>query len=120
MQSAAFLKNRVRRLIRDSGKSYNFYRYGKDKYQQKEKEPKTSYEVVGKYHVSTSYVKESADDNARLVSKSQPMLLVLFEDGEKMEKNDEVAINGKIFKVIYKTNVDELNIAYDVSLEMKV
>lgn len=118
MQMALFLKNRISRQLELNGNKYTFVHYKVDEYKQLTDEVESSVEVVGLFHTTNSYIKESTGEGARIVSKPQPMMLMLFEDSEKLSKDDKVTIGSCIYKVVNKTDVNHFGVACDVSLEL--
>ena len=121
MKQALFLRNKLIRQIKMNGKEYTFYRYGEDDYKQRNQEPEEISTVFGVFHKtnsSDSYLMSKVSDATQISAKPKPMMLLLYEDGLDLQKDDFVMINEKQFKVVTKQNVQELNIAFEVSLEV--
>lgn len=118
MQMALFLKNKISRRLALNGKEYVFAHYGVDEYRQVMDQPESCARVTGLFHTTNSYIKESTKDGARIVSKPQPMMLMLAEDGNLLSKDDKVTIGGCVYKVVNKTDVNHFDVVCDVSLEL--
>lgn len=118
MEYPRFLKNKIERQILMNGQTYAFRKIEKDKFgQTKISDDKVS--IEGMFHQTSSFVKSQDGDGARMVSKPQPMILTLYEDGLKIEKDYLVEISGQAYKVVDKTNVNNLNVAFEISLEVE-
>lgn len=117
---ALFLKSKIARQIRSNGLRYCFIRYKVDNFNQLSDEVGKTFFVSGLFHTTNSYVKSDDSEGARIVSKQQPRMLVLVEDGRMLEKDDVVVINGNKYKVVEKSDINNFGIAFDVSLEMEV
>lgn len=117
MRSTLFLSNKIKRSIKIEGRSFTFTRYGLDEYKQRSSVPEATVEVKGIYHTTNTYVKESNIEGARLKSKLQPMILMLYEDGAKLQQDDVVQIQQNTYKVVALNDVNNFGVAYDVSLE---
>lgn len=118
MQMALFLECKIKRQICMNGRDLIFERYKVDKYEQVSNEIDKTVEARGIFHTTNSYIKSNDAEGARLVSKPQPMILMLYEDGSRVEKDDKVKIGNNVYKVVEKNDVNNLNIAYDISLEL--
>ena len=118
MQMALFLKNKVNRQLELNGSTYDFAHYKIDEYKQVTNEVEKTIEVVGLFHTTNAYIKESTNEGARIVSKPQPMMLMLFEDSEKLSKDDKVVIGDRVYNVVGKTDVNHFGVVCDVSLEL--
>lgn len=117
MQTNLFLKNKIKRQIKINGAELTFSRYKIDKYHQATDEVEEEYVIKGLYHTSNNYIKENISEASKIVTKQQPMFLVLFEDGEKIKISDTVLISGVKYNVANKNDVSGMGIAYDISLE---
>lgn len=119
-KAALFLKSRVGRQIQYNGTSYEFTKYKVDKFGQTSNEIDSTIVVSGLFHTTNAYIKSSDSDGARLVSKPEPRILMLYEDGNTIAKDDEVEINGNKYKVVEKCDVNNFGVVFDVSLELEV
>lgn len=118
MQISLFLKNKIQRQLQLNGQDLIFIRYGIDEYKQVSDEVKESVVIRGLFHTTNSYIKNVDTEGARLVSKPQPMILALYEDGNKVQKDDEVEMQGHKYKVTALNDVNNFGIAIDISLEL--
>ena len=50
-------------------------------------------------------------------SKMKPMIMCLYEQGLDLEMDDEILLNGSTYKVIDKSDIQNLNVAFEISLE---
>lgn len=117
MRAALFLQHKIKRQLQCNGQEYIFKRYGEDEYHCKDRENFSEITVQGLYHVTSSYIRESNNEGGRMISKTQPMLLVLYDDGKKLEVDDEVVIGDNLYKIVAFNDVQNLKIAHDISLE---
>lgn len=119
MLNSLYLKNKVQRQINMNGQEFEFNRYEEDEYHQISDVPTTTIKVTGIYHTSNSFVTNNASDAAVVRTKQQPMILLLFDDANKLKQNDKVTINNENFKVVDINNVNEFNVACEISLEIE-
>lgn len=117
MQMALFLKNKINRQISINGCEYVFNRHKVDKYKQMSNEVLENIIIKGLLHTTNVYVKSNESENSRIVKKQQSMILTLYDDGIQIKKDDAVVIVGKVYKVVEKTDVNNLSVAFDISLE---
>lgn len=118
MQISLFLENKVKRQLRLNGCDLVFVRYGTDEYKQVSDDVQDSISVRGLFHTTNTYIKNTNSENARLVSKPQPMVLMLYEDGNKIQKDDRVEMQGNVYKVTEKNDINNFGVAFDISLEL--
>lgn len=116
-QMALFLKSKITRQIQYNGSVYTFAKHIIDKFGQVSDEIGEEVTVNGIFHTVNSYIKNTDSEGARLISKPQPRMLMLVEDGSKIGKDDVVVINGNKYKVTGKEDVSNFGVAFDVSLE---
>lgn len=59
-------------------------------------------------------------DSSKIVSKPMPMILCAWEDfnAAKVQLDDRLLYNGNSYKVVGTTNLNEMSIAADISLEL--
>lgn len=118
-QMALFLKSKIVRQIQYNGSAYTFTKHITDKFGQVSDEVKEEVTVNGIFHTVNSYIKNTDSEGARLISKPQPRILMLVEDGSKIGKDDVVVINGNKYKVTGKEDVSNFGVVFDVSLELE-
>lgn len=118
MNMDLFLKHKIERQLQINGRDFVFKKYEIDQYNQVSDEVKEEIEIRGIFHTTNSYIKGNESEGARLVSKPQPMILMLYEDGVNLEKDDQTEINGNLYKIIDKNDVNNFGVAFDVSMEL--
>ena len=109
----------LRRQIKQNGKEYVFYRYGKNKFGEIDKEVKEEININGIFHESNGYVSVTTEDGAQYRSKKSPMIIAAFEDASKILIGDFLEYNGKVYEVTEITDINDFGIAGDISLEVK-
>lgn len=117
MNQALFLRNKIKRQILMNGKECTFTTYRLDKY--KSLVVDSEIIVQGIYHEQASHVIKTTSD-ATIKRKSKiPMLLVLKDEcTDNLKINDSITVNGVAYRVTDITNLMDLNVAYDISMEV--
>lgn len=117
MLQSKFLQNKIKRQISLNGIQATFKRYEEDEYHQivEDNFEEITFKCI--FHTTNTFVKSTVGEAAKTVSKPQPMILCLFEDGEKIQINDKIEIGTDEYIVTDKNNINGFNIAYDISLE---
>ena len=124
MEAVLFLRNKLRRHIEWNGQPLTFYRYGKNQYEEiDENVIEKQFDIKGLFHEGGGYggmlnIELFERDGARTTSKMKPMVLCSYEDGKDIEMDDWVVIAENKYNVVEKVNVKNLNIAYEISLEI--
>lgn len=118
MQMTHCLANKIKRQIEMNGRMCTFIKYKKDRFGQTSSEEEGRVEAKGIFHTTNNYIKESDSEGARLISKPQPMILLMYDDGSKVSKDDTVTLGENLYRVVEKKDVNNFGIAYDVSLEL--
>lgn len=111
---------KIRRELKRSGITYEFKRFEKNKFGERQKDNVIkAYKLKGLYHEQNGYITNTTGDAAQTKTKKTPMLLCLYEDVTSvgLEKGDVIKLNGKTLKVNGVVNVQEWNIIADISLE---
>lgn len=116
MREYLFLKNKIQRQIDWNGQEFTFIHMGENPYHR----PTEPEEITlkGVYHQSSSYEQKNSTDATIISSKPKPMILCLYEDGKDIQAQDTVSINGKDMIVSGVDNIQELNVALQISLEV--
>ena len=117
MQMITYLRNKISRQLQMNGQKYVFKHLKEDEFHQVSDEVEKEIEVVGLFHTTNSYIKNSDSDGTRITSKLQPMLLVLYEDGMALSKDDKVMIGSQDYKITKKNDINNFGVAFDISLE---
>lgn len=76
------------------------------------KEPVGSFR--GLFHVSTGYLDVSLTQAAKISTRKQPRLLLLYTD--KIHQEDQVVLNGKVYIVTGVDDVGNRQLCTDLSL----
>lgn len=119
MKAPRFELNKIRRLINVNGILYTFKRDMVDDF--KEVTGAVSEMTVkGVFHQTTQHISVVGSDAASVQQKSSPYILALYADAECLAQGDHVVINGVKYKVTGLTDVNNWNIAIDISLEAVV
>ena len=114
-----FLKNKIYRQIKYNGTEYTFKRYGLDDYNQLSDEVTETFTFEGLFHETVKHIGLAESDGARIFNVPVSYILCLYEDGKAIKIDDQVEINEKVYRVTGKTDLNNLQIAYDISLELE-
>jgi len=123
IRAAVYLRNKIKRQIQWNGRDFTFIRYRQNNYHQVTTEVLEEITLRGFYHEAGGYggmlnIELYERDGSRNPTKMKPMILCLYEDGNKLKMDDVVQISEYKYKVVDKTNVQNFNVAYEVSLEL--
>ena len=118
MIQSKFLRNKIDRQIRYNGSTYTFNRYGIDEYNQKTDEIVATIIFDGLFHEKVNHVSLAESDGARIFNVPNSFILCLYEYGKDIEIDDCVEVNDKMYRVTGKTDVNNFQVAFDISLEM--
>ena len=118
MLGKSFQRNKVNRLISVSGEEFDFKRNKKNEFEEPIKSEFDIIKIKGFFHQVNSQVTQVGTDANVTRTKPQPAILCLLEDGEKIKKNDILEYKGKTYTVVESANQSELDICYDISLEV--
>lgn len=118
-----FLKSKVIRQVRWNGRDLVFVRYARNSYNELTSEVAEEIKVRGMFHEGGGYggmlnIELYENDGARTVSKMKPMVLCMYDEGLKLDIDDEVQIGNSRYKVVEKNDVSNLGVAFEVSLEI--
>lgn len=108
----------VEREISRNGSTYTVKRNKVDKYGEPTQEVEEVTTLRGLFHISKGFVAKNTSDGSQTKTKGQPMILALWEECETIQNGDFVVINGNIYKITDKNNIEEYNIIADISLEV--
>lgn len=124
MQVQTFLRNKIKRQILWNGQDFVFERYKQDEYHQITDELDQTFELRGVFHEGGGYggmlnQELYEREGSREVSKMKPMIICLYSDVSKqIQMDDRVQIGDEKYFVVEKNDVKNMNIAYEISLEM--
>lgn len=124
MQVKVFMANKIKRQVLWNGQDFVFTRYVKNEYHELTDEVEKEIKIKGVFHEGGGYggmlnIELYERDGARSVSSMKPMILCTYEDGVNLKMDDEVVIAGSKFRVVEKNNVKQINVAFEVSLELE-
>ena len=108
----------VEREISRNGSTYTVKRNKVDKYGEPTQEVEEVTTLRGLFHISKGFVTKNTSDGSQTKTKAQPVILPLWEECETIQNGDFVVINGNIYKITDKNNIEEYNIIADISLEV--
>lgn len=120
-----FLKNKITRQIKWNGKSFTFIRYKKNEYHEiNYNEVEMEVTLEGVFHEGGGYggmlnIELYSRDGGRTVTKMKPMILCLkSEESTNLIIDDVVKVGDYIYKVVEKNDIQNLGIAFEISLEI--
>lgn len=112
----------LHRLIQNinwQGSVYAFSRYNENEYGEKNENLEEFAEIRGLFHNGSSpHVKVTTTDAGSIIEKTAPYIMATWIDAEKLHLDDQVEINGKIFKVTGVENIGQFNLIGEISLEV--
>lgn len=114
----SFQLNKVSRFIKSYGNEFEFERYGKNKYGEKDPEKFEKIRINGVYHEVNSQVTFATSEGTRTKSSPQPRILCNFEEGSKIKTDDEISYKGTRYKVVDPSDLLKAGICIDISLEV--
>ena len=117
MKASNFLLHRLQVQLNMRGIEYVFSRQALDKFGQPLDDTQEEIKLKGIYHESNGYIQTSGSDATIIRTEKSPMILCLFEDGNKIKQGDIVTIAGKTFRVSGVLNIQNYSIVADISLE---
>lgn len=120
-----FLKNKITRQIKWNGKSFTFIRYKENDYHEKNyNEVEMEVTLEGVFHEGGGYggmlnIELYSRDGGRTVSKMKPMILCLkTEESTVLKMDDVVKVGDYVYKVVEKNDIQNLDVAFEISLEI--
>lgn len=120
MINTKFEVYKVKRELKRSGKSFEFYRKALNDFG----EPISDLQYVGKlkaiYHEENSNIQITTGATTQVRTKKIPMLLCIYDDciNANVKVGDFVILNFKKFKVTGIVNIQEWSMVADISLEV--
>lgn len=117
MVDVNFQTSKVKRLINTNGNVFVFERNKKNEFGE-DTDEKEKISVKGIFHQTNSFVTETSTDASVMRSKPQPMIMCLNEEAAKIKVNDKLSYKKESYKVVDITDVANVNICKDVSLEV--
>lgn len=127
MKVAEFEKAKVKNAVKRYGSEFKFKRYELNEMNERTDEFIKDNEgneiemcLKGVYHESTSYIQRTTTDGAVTRTKKQPMILCLMSDlsDAGIKVNDIVIKEKVVYEVVGITDIQNLNVVVDISLEV--
>lgn len=110
---------KVRRAIKTHGKVFIFTRQALNKFNEPTEESENLESIHGLFHQTRSWIEQKTSEGTIKRSKPQPQILTLVDEAVKSLKiGDKLEYCGNTYKVSGIDNINNLDIAYDISLEM--
>lgn len=116
MRAPAFQLNKVRRLIKEQGRSIVVTRQSLNKFNEPNGEAEV-FTLTGVFHETTSYLSKSGSNGSTVRTKPSPMFLTLWESIGFLHVADKVTLNNKQYIIGEIKNMAEANLVADISLE---
>ena len=117
METSNFLLHRLQVQLNMRGIEYVFSRQALDKFGQPLDDTQEEIKLKGIYHESNGYIQTSGSDATIIRTEKSPMILCLFEDGNKIKQGDMITIAEKSFRVSGVLNIQNYSTVSDISLE---
>ena len=123
MQVETFLRNKINRLIQWNGQDFVFTRKEKNQYHEIVDDTELEIHIKGVFHDGGGYggmlnLELFTREGSREYEKSKPMILCLKDEfSSQILIDDEIQIGDVKYTVVYKVDLKNLGIAYEVSLE---
>ena len=114
----AFERDKLRKQIQMYGKNYIFKREQLNEYKEPTGEVDVVSPVVGIYHAFGSYTSRQITEGAVVAKNQTPMIVCLLEDAVLLHVDDFVEIGDEKYRIISLNNVNNLNYAVEISLEV--
>lgn len=123
MRAEVYLKNKVKRQIEWNGREATFIHYKQNQYHETTDEVEWKKTIKGVFHEGGGYggmlnFELYERDGSRMASRMKPMFLCALDDATEITMGDIMLLNNHKYKVIEKSNVSELNVAYEISFEL--
>lgn len=111
--------HRVVQSIAWQGQTYELYRRTQNEYKEKANTPSKVHEFTGLFHDGSADHKTVVTANSGFtINKTVPYILAKWQDVSNVQIDDEITINGILYKVTGLVNIQQKNKVGDVSLEV--
>ena len=74
--------------------------------------------LPGVFHDNNEYITQTSSDAATIRSKLNTRILCLAKDAAQIQPEMTVVIQGQVYRVTGVRNIENLNLACDISLEV--
>lgn len=118
-----FMRSKILRQVRWNGRDLVFVRYQRNSYAELTDVVEEEIKIRGVFHEGGGYggmlnIELYENDGTRTVSRMKPMVLCMYEDGIKIDIDDEVRVGNYYYSVVEKNDVSNLGVAFEISLEI--
>lgn len=122
MEALLYFRNKIKRHIEWNGQMFTFTRFKKNEFDEITNEVDKNFHFKGLFHDGGGYggmlnIELFERDGGRTFTRFKPMILCMFEDGDDIQTDDVVNISEDVFRVVEKSDVKELGVVYEISLE---
>lgn len=119
MRNQHIVAHQLKKNVQWHGKDYSFDRFQLNEFQEPTDIVSETNIVRGIFHNSSEgYVLETTVDGAIIHSKTSPQILCLYSSMIFLELGDQVILNGSKYKVVGLTDISNLKIIGEISLEV--
>lgn len=120
MAAYKFERAKLKRLLSTYGVKYHFERMVKNEFGEPNADGEVSKTIgiVGVYHEQNQAVQISTSNGVRYRTEKRPFILAEYGDASQLEADDRLVYGGVVYKVIGVSNVNNMDIYGDVSLEV--
>lgn len=113
-----FQIRKIERNLILRGFDFVFEKQSFNKFKEKRNDIESTVTIRGLFHFAVRYLQETTTEGTKLVQKNIPMILCLSDENSVLIQYEyELSYNGKRYVVTDKTNIDDRNYAFDISLE---
>lgn len=117
-----FEREKVKRNILMHGCEFTFTRDEKDDFEEDTGEMVDVVTLSGLFHQQRGYISQTTatmNDSKVIRKKPQPMILALCDEYSDLVLADDIVTYNQVeYRVTGKNNINNLGIAYDISLEL--
>lgn len=108
---------KVQRFIKRWGQTFTFTLAGENSFGEPEG-VKVEVSLPGVFHDNNEYITQESSDAATIRSKLNTRILCLAKDAAQIQPEMTVVIQGQTYRVTGVRNIENLNLACDISLEV--
>lgn len=108
---------KVQRFIKRWGQIFTFTLAGENSFGEPEG-VKVEVSLPGVFHDNNEYITQDSSDAATIHSKLNTRILCLAKDAAQIQPEMTVVIQGQTYRVTGVRNIENLNLACDISLEV--
>lgn len=117
MRNLQFSLHRIKRAIIVQGAEYQVLRDQVDEFNEPTGSNTQVARIRGLWHTSNEYTVAKGQESSTIRSKENPRILTVWESATGIEQGDFITVGTTRYNVTGVTNVGELGIAAEVSLE---